>query len=498
MPRSGADRTAKPGGREAACVAANGWSALFDGRNLACSVVLTGAVAIHALSLRVVVTVLPSAVVEIGGLRFFAWTMTVAMLSAIWGAASAAPLAMSRGLRTAYHIALTLFVVGSMTCAVSPGMAVFLVGRLLQGLGGGLLTGLAYTTISRVFPAHLHPRAIAMLSSVWGVAALSGPLVGGILAGWGRWRWAFWIDVPLAVLIGTIARRAMLVRPDEQLDRPANSQPVAFGRLALLGGSVLAIAIGGISERASTSALGVVVAAVLLLAMLRVDDSAARRVGRRRLLPTGAFDPRTPLGVVSLVMALIGGCTMAVVFVPYVVTRVGMHAPITGGYLSAVIPLSWAAAALAAASAPKAWVPRLIRFGPVLVAFGLALTGWSLTTGSLALIALALALVGAGIGGVWAYLGALMVKLAQPEERDVAAAFISTNNLLSQAFGSAFAGMAANLAGFGDPALGAAGVVKAVLWLFLSIALFPAAAWPAARGAARLWVQRKDTPEASV
>jgi hypothetical protein len=76
--------------------------------------------------------------------------------------------------------------------------------------------------------------------------------------------------------------------------------------------------------------------------------------------------------------------------------------------------------------------------------------------------------------------------------------FISTNNLLSQAFGSAFAGMAANLAGFGDPALGAAGVVKAVLWLFLSIALFPAAAWPAARGAARLWVQREDTPEASV
>ena len=61
-----------------------GWAALFAGSNLARLVVLTGAVAIHALSLRVVVTVLPVAVVEIGGLRFFAWTMTVAMISAIW------------------------------------------------------------------------------------------------------------------------------------------------------------------------------------------------------------------------------------------------------------------------------------------------------------------------------------------------------------------------------------------------------------------------------
>ena len=121
--------------------ARDGWGALFAGPNLARSVVLTGAVAIHALSLRVVVTVLPLAVLEIGGLRFFAWTMTVAMISAIWGAASAAPLAVSYGLRRAYHIALALFVVGSIVCALSPNMGVFLAGRLFQGLGGGLSDG---------------------------------------------------------------------------------------------------------------------------------------------------------------------------------------------------------------------------------------------------------------------------------------------------------------------------------------------------------------------
>ncbi len=228
--------------------------------------------------------------------------------------------------------------------------------------------------------------------------------------------------------------------------------------------------------------------------MLRVDDSAARQSVSRRLLPIGAFDPRAPLGAVSLVMALIGGCTMAAVYVPYVVVQVGMHAPVIGGCLSAVIPLGWAAAALAGASRAGPWAHRLIVCGPALVALGLIATGWALTTGSLALIAVALAPIGGGIGAAWAHLGSLLVELAETTERDAAAAFISTNNLLSQAFGAAFAGMIANIAGFGDPALGSAGVPRAAFWLFLAMSLFPAAALPVAVRTIRLSVRARNMP----
>src|SRR6266852_2492981 len=95
----------------------NGWAPLFSGGSLGPLLVLTGGVLIHALSLRVVATVAPSAVLEIGGLRFFAWTLTVAMVGAIWGAAFAVPLAVSHGLRGAYRISLLLFAGGSVACA---------------------------------------------------------------------------------------------------------------------------------------------------------------------------------------------------------------------------------------------------------------------------------------------------------------------------------------------------------------------------------------------
>jgi hypothetical protein len=313
---------------------------------------------------------------------------------------------------------------------------------------------------------------------------LSGPLVGGILADWGVWRWAFWIDVPLAAALGAVAQWTLLTGIGEKPGRFSAPSSIAFGRLAFLGGSVLAVALGGLSGGVTLGGLGIVAAAILLALTLSVDGGAAR-AGRRRLLPTGAFDPRAPLGAVSLVMALLGGCTLAVVYVPYVVTRIGMHAAVTGGYLSAVIPVTWAAAALASASASTA-AYRFIVSGPVLVTLGLIVTGWALTTGSLVPIAVGLASVGVGIGAAWAHLGSLLVEFAEASERDLAAAFISTANLLSQAFGAAFAGAIANIAGFGNPALGSAGVVHAVSWLFLTIALFPAAALPAAIRVVRL------------
>ena len=457
------------------CDMPEGWAALFGKGNAGPLLVLTSGVLMHALSLRVVATVLPSAVAEIGGLRFFAWTVTVAFLGAISGAAFAAPLAISRGLRGAYRISLLLFAGGSAVCATSPDIGMFLAGRLLQGLGGGLLTALAYTTIRRVFPATLHTHAITMVSGVWSAGALSGPLLGGVLAGWGLWRWAFWIDVPIAVAVAALAERTKLTGRDSSPIRGETAARIGFLRLALLGVAVMAMAVGGTSGRALAGG-GLMAGIVLLAMMLRLDAAVEPGPGGSRLLPTGAFDPRNTLGAVSLAMALMAGSTTAAFYVPYVVTKVGGHAPIVGGYLSAAVAVSWTLAAFAGASAGRASARRFVICGPALEASGLILTAWALNTGSLGLVAAALVPVGAGVGLAWAHLGSLMIASAKEAERDLAGSFISTLSLIAQAFAAAFAGIVANLAGFADLALGPEGVMRGVFWLFLVFSLLPAVA----------------------
>ena len=244
-----------------------GWLALFSSGNLAISVMLTGGVAIHALSLRVVATVLPSVVPDIGGLRYFAWATTVAVVSSIWGAAFAASLARSRGLRGAYRVSLVLFIAGSIVCATAPNMGVFLGGRLFQGLGGGLLVALAYTTIQRVFPEGLRTRAMVLVPGIWGVAALCGPLLGGALAEWGFWRWAFWIDIPVAAVVALLAECSLPRSIEPDAAGVVAQARAAVGRLALLGASVLAVAIGGVSGGALSGGIGLVIGIALLMAL---------------------------------------------------------------------------------------------------------------------------------------------------------------------------------------------------------------------------------------
>jgi MFS family permease len=464
-----------------------GWLSLFRDGNALISIMIAGGVAIHALSMRVVSTALPIVVTEIGGLRFFSWTTTVAIVTAIWGAAFSASLVRFRELRDAYRISLALFASGSAVCAMSTNMGVFLAGRLFQGLGGGFLTALAYATIRRAFKENQRTRAIVFLSGIWGAAAFTGPLLGGVLAGWGVWRWAFWIDVPFAVAVGLLAQVTLPKQAEPESSDGGIPVTTACVRLALLTGSALAVSVGSISGKPLSSGIGLIIGAALLVGLLRVEGADGTGTNPFRLLPSGAYRLGNVLGALSLTMALMAGTTTAAtLYVPYVVTEVSGYPPIVGGYLSALMALSWTFAAFFTASAEGIWAERSIIIGPMCVCIGLILAACALIFGSLFLLAYGIGLSGAGVGIAWAHLGNRMMTYAKETERDVSSAFISTNQLIAITFFSAVAGMIANLAGFSDATLGKSGVITSVSWLFVCLALISGTAIPISVLAVRL------------
>jgi MFS family permease len=430
--------------------------------------VLVSGVGLHAVNIFIATTILPSVVADIGGLDYYAWNTTLFVVASIVGSALSAHALGRLAPRGAYRLAAALFALGTLACAAAPSMPALLAGRSLQGLGGGTLVALSYAMIRHLFPAVLWPRAISLVSGMWGAAALTGPFVGGVFAEFGAWRAAFWVLLPLvggfAALSGRVLGRAT----------GGETRTVALPgfRLVLLAMAVLSVSAASLAEDVVQNAAGVAVAAVLMAALARLDGAS-----NERLLPPAAFRPTTPLGATYATMVLLVAGTTTIIFVPFLLQALHGLSPLAAGYLTVVEALGWTAAALATSAVGEAGARRAIAAGPAAMLAGLAGLSWSMPNvgASLAAIAIWLVMVGAGVGMGWAHLASRVLAVAPEGERDLAAASISTVQLLATAFGSALTGMVANVAGLSDPSP-VDGAANAALWLFAVFTAAPALA----------------------
>lgn len=459
-----------------------GWTALLSGANGVRSLALVGGVALHAINVYIATTILPSVVRDIGGLDLYAWNTTVFVVASILGSALSARLLQQAGPRGAYAIAAAIFAFGALICAAAPSMPIMLIGRLIQGLGGGFLFALAYAMIRVVFDEALWPRAMALVSGMWGVATLVGPAVGGIFAQLGIWRAAFWSLAPVAILFALLAT---IVLPKRDA-RPVQRSSVPFAQLALLMATVLAISAGSASPDLIRNIIGIIAAIALTFLLVRVEDRA-----RQKLLPLGSFRPATPIAALYATMFLLAiTVTSGEIFVPLFLQVLHHQSPLVAGYLAALMAAGWTLGSIASAGASGRGVGRVIVIGTLLGLAGMAALTVLVPTASdgtwleLAPICLALAGIGLGVGLTWPHLLTRVLKVATPGEQELAGASITTIQLFATAMGAALAGMVANAGGLIDPG-GTAGTANAARWLFGAFTLAPLLCLITARRVAR-------------
>ena len=423
--------------------ASQAWRAFLQARYAAALAVLCLGVILHALNSLITTTVLPSAVREIGGLALISWATTVYMVASIMTAVSGGLVESRIGGRRGLVAAAMLFAIGTAVCALAPSMPVLLCGRLLQGAGGGLISAVGHTMIPRLFPEPLWAKVFAAISAMWGVAALAGPLIGGLLAEFASWRAAFAVMLPIAaVYIGLVA---LVVPGRNREDGRSGAYPL--GRLALVGIAVMMVAVAGNSRNLTVQIGLIVVATVLTILMLRLD-----RLSTARLLPRGAFSPNTAAGAGLWVILTVSMATYSfTIYGPLLIQTLFEAGPLVAGYLVAWEALSWTFAAIVVASLkapPDRW---LIRIGPVTVATGLTGIALVLPEGPAWALPIAVFLAGGGIGMCWALVNQRIITAAgDGADASVAAAAIPTTQLAGIAYGSALAGVVANAAGFHD------------------------------------------------
>jgi MFS family permease len=416
-------------------------------------------------------TIAPSAIREFGGIAYITW-LTAAYLASSIAAASAGGLMTARiGARRAFIAAGIVFGIGALICATATSMTQLILGRFVQGMGGGLLSSLSYVLVRSVFPASLWARAFAAISGMWGIAVLLGPLIGGVFANAGLWREAFVLVMLAAIALAVTAARTLTQ------DRPAPApSPVGFPALQLLLMclSIACICVAQVSEHSFWKAALIVLAIGAFCVMLRVN-----RTARAPLLPSDAFSMRSAVGLglwMGLLLSIANDPFS--IYGPLFLQELHGLRPLSAGYLVALEAMAWTLAAVAVSGlSPRRQSMPLI-LGPLLMGLGLTGIAGYMPSGSIAQLLAPIFCSGAGIGACWAFLAQRVMTAARTTEAEVAASSVATVQLYGFAFGGALAGLIANLVGYSS-GLTLEATRRAALWVpasFIGVCLLAAVA----------------------
>ena len=177
------------------------------------------AVLLGALDQLVFATALPTIVGELHGMADLSWVTTSYVVASTITLPVYGKLGDQFGRRPLFIVALVVFVSGSAIGILASGMTVLIIARTIQGLGGGGIGVLAMALIADQVPARRRGPYLGMISAMWALASVLGPVLGGFFAEGIGWRWALAINIPFGLLALTATITLMPGRP-RPVDRP--------------------------------------------------------------------------------------------------------------------------------------------------------------------------------------------------------------------------------------------------------------------------------------
>jgi predicted MFS family arabinose efflux permease len=431
------------------------WSDFFkEGRGARLALICLG-VWLNAADSLVTATIMPTVGRQLGGYAYFSWATAAYMTGAILSGATAARISARIGLRNAMIAAGLLTAVGCAVSATAPDMIVFVAGRAIQGIGGGWILGACYAAVGAVFPERHLARIFGVMTSIWGVALVLGPLVGGLFGEGGHWRGLFWAFAGQC-LVFVVAAMALL---------PQAAAPAAIRAPWRQLGLVL-LGVGLIGAADITGNLWA--AAGLLAASVAVFVIAVRlpEAERDSLFPRQAGDPLSVIGSGYLSYFALTAASMGFsVYGPAILQRLYGLSPLASGYAAGLESLGWTVAALGVAGLGARWHGWIIRLGGACVVVSLVGLSVVMRSGPLAAILIAGTVLGAGFGFSSGFTGRRVIAAAGEGERELASAGINSVRLIGNAAGACLAGVIANLLGLAGGVTTHAAQAVAV-WLF--------------------------------
>jgi EmrB/QacA subfamily drug resistance transporter len=396
---------------------------------------------IAAMDLTIVNVALPSIRADlhasVSGLQWTvdAYSLTIASLLIVSGST-----ADRIGRRRIFQSGLVLFSAGSLLCSVAPSLGWLIAFRMVQAVGGSMLTPVAMSIITNVFT---EPRDRARAIGVWGgalgISLAIGPVLGGVLTETIGWRSIFWVNVPIGVL--GIVLTALFI-PESRAPRARRIDPVGQVLvIAVLG--TLTYAIIGAPEAGWTSNRTIAVFIAAAMALVALIAYERRRV--EPLIELGLFRSGTFAGATSIAVLAFGVFAGFLFAISLYLQDVRGLSPLDAALTLLPMGLIMLLTAPVSGRLVGAYGPRPSLFvaGPALLVGTLSLFGLGPDT-SYVHVLLSVMIVGLGFGFVNAPITNTAISGLPRSQAGVAAAFASTSRQIGSSFGVAVIGSLIN------------------------------------------------------
>lgn len=200
-----------------------------------------------AIEATIVATAMPDIVARLGGFELYSWVFAGFLLTQTATTVLFGKLADLYGRRPILIIGIIIFLIGSVLCGLATSMVALIAFRLVQGFGAGAMQPVAMTIVADLYSPEERASVQGYLSTVWGVSAVIGPLIGGLIVERWSWPWVFWINIP----IGIATVFMLLKHLHEGIERKKHSLDLLGAGLFAVGVSSLLIALTEIGHEGS-------------------------------------------------------------------------------------------------------------------------------------------------------------------------------------------------------------------------------------------------------
>ncbi|WP_082732053.1 MDR family MFS transporter [Sporosarcina sp. HYO08] len=344
---------------------------------------------IGAVEATIVTTAMPAIASDLGGFARYSWIFSSYLLMSTVTVLIYGKLADLFGRKPVLFFGLTVFLIGSILCGFSTSMEQLILFRFLQGFGAGAVMPIATTIVGDIYTTEERAKIQGYLSSVWGISAVTGPVIGGLIVQYWHWKYVFWVNVPLGILAMAVLF-FFLHEP-----KRAQSVSIDYQGAVLLTLSLSTILYwlleGGQSfGRLSATSAILIIAGIVLFALFILQE----RKAKDPMMPFSIW--KNPVILYANLVSLTTGVILIGIssYLPTFVTGVMEQPAIVAGFTLTAMSIGWPIASSVAGH-------LLIRYGTFTVSF---IGGISLVLGAAMFV-----MMSANSGPVWAAMSSFFV-----------------------------------------------------------------------------------------